>query len=91
MRAGISESTRIPPQLSCLCPERGGGRWVAEMFGYVLAAAHLDLRHSIEDMQARGRPRSRGTPCSVLGGSAATRRRGRAREVSPVPGVKLFS
>jgi len=25
--------------------------WVAEMFGYVLAAAHLDLRHEIRDLQ----------------------------------------
>ncbi|EKX44726.1 hypothetical protein GUITHDRAFT_109505 [Guillardia theta CCMP2712] len=25
--------------------------WVAEMFGYVLAAAHLDLRHEIMDLQ----------------------------------------
>ena len=25
--------------------------WVAEMFGYVIAAAHLDLRHEIADLQ----------------------------------------
>ena len=26
-------------------------RWVAEMFGYVIAAAHLDLRHEISNLQ----------------------------------------